>query len=222
MNPIKALLPRRLKQSIKQAQQERAMREALREARSMNGAPPSSALLEKFSAAWGDDGFHAAGGYLEDVISHARQTTGPILELGSGLTTLLLAVYAPQRTWTFEHLPEFHNQTKQVLAKYDLDHSQILLAPLHDFGDFEWYLPPRSLPPFQLVIADGPPGGTKGGRYGLLPRMMGSFTSDAVILLDDTQRKPELDILEHWNSEFGLSYSLQHDNERSWARCYFS
>ncbi len=49
------------------------------------------------------------------------------------------------------------------------------LAPPRDYVDFTSYshtvAPHLQASPFELVICDGPPGSTRGGRYGLVPVM---------------------------------------------------
>lgn len=75
-------------------------------------------------------------------------------------------------------------------------------SPLKDYGDFCWYdAPLESMPDsFSLVICDGPPGATKGGRYGLVPFMRDRLRSGCVILLDDAEREEERTIAARWQS----------------------
>lgn len=39
------------------------------------------------------------------VAAYARTALGPTIECGSGLTTLVLGLYAPDGTWTLEYNP---------------------------------------------------------------------------------------------------------------------
>ncbi|MDO9580730.1 MAG: hypothetical protein Q7J06_09235 [Bacteroidales bacterium] len=55
---------------------------------------------------------------------------------------------------------------------------------------------------FCLVICDGPPGGTKGGRSGLIPVMRSKLERSALILLDDAARPYERLIAELWLNKF--------------------
>ena len=82
-----------------------------------------------------------------------------------------------------------------------------------------WYKMPRD---FALVVADGPPGDVKGGRFGLLPLLREHFAPGAVVLLDDAERPKERDVLAKWASEFGLAYRTQARGEKEWAICSFS
>ena len=54
---------------------------------------------------------------------------------------------------------------------------------------------------FGMVICDGPPGDTKGGRYGMLPIMSDRLRSGCVILLDDADRADEIAITKRWKKE---------------------
>ena len=62
---------------------------------------------------------------------------------------------------------------------------------------------------FTLVICDGPPGTTKGGRYGFLPMMKQKLKPGCVILLDDAAREQEQLIVEHWTKEIRMSYETR-------------
>ena len=66
-----------------------------------------------------------------------------------------------------------------------------------------------SLPPlprdFGLVVCDGPPGTIQGGRYGLMPVMGEYLRPDCRILLDDTNRRKEKELIERWAGEMKLN-----------------
>jgi len=183
-------------------------------------------VLAELGQGWGDDGFRAVGGYLDEVASWAAEAQGPVLEIGSGLTTLVLGALAGRRglpVWTLEHHPEFLRNTEAKLRRYSLTNVNLTLAPLRDYGDFCWYDPPLDALPrdFSLVIADGPPGNVKGGRFGLLPVLRSHLAPGAVILLDDAERPQEKAVLEKWGTEYGLSHELHARDGKAWAICTF-
>jgi hypothetical protein len=171
------------------------------------GRPVPAALLSSLARAWGNYGFAPPREYVEVVAEHARRTRGPVLECGSGLTTLVLAALAGRRgvpVLSLEHLEEWRRSVAAALAALNAPASRVLAAPLRDYGAFAWYAVPPELPrDFRLVVCDGPPGDTKGGRYGLLPVLQDKLAPGALILLDDADRPDEAAILDRWRREAG-------------------
>jgi hypothetical protein len=108
--------------------------------------------------------------------------------------------------WSLENSAEWLKKVQSVLDRNGLSNVHPLFSPLRNYGDFDWYDPPvEKLPEeFALVVCDGPPGTTKGGRYGLLPVMGSRLSADSLVLLDDTDRPEERQIMERWKTESGL------------------
>jgi Methyltransferase domain len=155
--------------------------------------------------------------YLRTVLDYAAHARGPILECGSGLTTLLLALAAPRAAWSLEHMKEWqrHVQTRLWLAGTE---ANVLLAPLTSYGLFQWYEVPAALPrEFHSVVCDGPPGATPGGRYGLLPLLGDRLSKGTVILLDDAQRLDEQRVLQRWEKEAGWRYTIKDSDTGAYA-----
>ena len=215
VHPLKRLVPRSVKRAIKQALRERAFRRAMRNlTRLPIGQAPSRQMLVDLQAGWGNEGFAARTDYLEEVAERAVATQGPILECGSGLTTLLLGWLAGRRgveTWSLEHIPQWQARMNETLRQYGIPKVNVCLAPLRDYEGFSWYDPPlASLPEdFQLVICDGPPGTITGNRYGLLPVLGERLPAGSLILLDDANRPAEEEVLHRWSAEAGMSVQLR-------------
>ncbi|MES9834621.1 MAG: hypothetical protein ABW139_20505 [Candidatus Thiodiazotropha sp. DIVDIV] len=156
--------------------------------------------------AWGNIGYAAGVSYLRHAGERVQKSRGPILECGSGATTLLIAVLtqSQQRPFViFEHNLEWFKHLKRILQKLGLNHVKLIYAPLIDYGEYRWYQIPAldKSPKFELVICDGPPGSIPGGRYGLLPIMGRQLSDDCIILLDDTHRKTEQHIITSWQRQ---------------------
>jgi len=224
---IKKVFPSSVKNKIKSINRERQLGVAVKRltAAAESGTPESEVLAE-LERAWGEDGYRAVGGYLEEVARFAREPSGPVLEIGSGLTTLILGALVARRgipVWTLEHHPDYFSHTGEVLKSVGLTNVHLTFAPLRDYGEFCWYDPPLDALPrdFSLVIADGPPGDVKGGRVGLLPVLRSHFAPGVVVLLDDAERAREKAVLEKWGSEYGLSQQLRSRNGKAWAICSF-
>jgi hypothetical protein len=87
----------------------------------------------------------------------------------------------------------------------------VCAAPLREFNGYSWYDAPREDLPHRigLVICDGPPGQTPGGRFGLLPQMRERLAPGATILLDDVDREGERAVLARWEAEEGLRTEIR-------------
>ncbi|MGJ5630790.1 hypothetical protein ABF638_16310 [Nostoc sp. CALU 1950] len=172
---------------------------------------PTRKMLAGLLVGWKNNFFAADLDYLEEVAKQAVNTPGPILECGSGLTTILVGLLAGRRgveVYSLEHIPKWYTRISDMLQRYCISGVNIYLSPLHDFGGFSWYQPPlASLPnDFRLVICDGPPTNqTPGGRYGLLPVLGQHLATNALILLDDADREGEIEVLRQWTTEAKMS-----------------
>ena len=165
-----------------------------------------------------------------------------VIEFGSGTSTFLLlqglAQAYPQRSGnaqgarsapqllSFEHLPQFHQLTAELIAPCRLRrHAQLQLAPLEpwndDTGSYSYYgqlecitsaaaaLRRKRQQPLRrvLVIADGPPGSTgPQARYPALPVLLEAISVDPArplqitLLLDDMIRAGEQSAAAAWEA----------------------
>ncbi len=161
-------------------------------------------LIKKLIFAWGNEGFSAKEDYLEACLNHTLKTNSSILECGSGLTTILMGFIAKKRgikMITLEHSDFWAKKVQHYLQKYKLDTVILFNTPLKDFGDFEWYdvnYLTYDIKELGLIICDGPPGNTKGGRYGLIPIMKKFIKKHCIILVDDMIRDKEKVMINDW------------------------
>lgn len=210
---ISPLLPPPLRHFLRQCHRDWIFRRAMAAflKRPLAATEPGSPILADLVYGWGNEVWSALQEYLAASIRHALTARGPILECGSGLTTLLVGA-AAQRAgvslWSMEHLPEWGEKVRRHLTRYHLDSVHLCVAPLRDYAGYSWYAPPLTAMPdnFSLVVCDGPPGSTWGGRYGLLPIMGKKLAPDCIILLDDAARPDEQAIAQRWQAESGGSY----------------
>jgi hypothetical protein len=164
--------------------------------------PVTRSQLEELRRAWANPGYQADLDYLEMVCDHAISARSAVLECGSGLTTILLALTAVRRgvpVWSLEHDRGWFRSTRRVLARFRLHGINLCYAPLALHDDFAWYDVPLSLLPdrFGLVVCDGPPASTLGGRGGLMSIMKGRLAG-STILVDDAERPSERNMLAEW------------------------
>jgi len=174
---------------------------------------PGSDVLAELIAAWGNTGWSAQEEYMRVCITQALSSDGPTLECGSGLSTLLLGVVAQRRGfehWALEHQREWSVRVRRGLARYRLSAVRLSTAPLKPYAGFDWYDPPLEEMPahFSLVVCDGPPSGTPGGRYGLALVMRERLRAGCVILLDDAWREDERAVARRWDAELGATHEV--------------
>jgi glycosyltransferase involved in cell wall biosynthesis len=224
---LRRLVPALLKRAVKQKLLERKLERAVARVRSLPlGQVPSAEMLLELQAGWSNEGYAARSDYLEAVAKIAATTSRPILECGSGLTTILVGLLAGRRgvkTYSLEHFPEWRARVTATLEQLQIAQVQVCSAPLREYHGFSWgfswYDPPLAeLPPeFGLVICDGPPGTTAGGRYGLMPVLGERLPPGAVILLDDTERPSEVEVLSRWAAETSIDVSMRETPSGSFA-----
>ena len=212
---MSSVSPSRIRRFLRAAHRKFVFRRAFRrfltdpEACSRPGEP----VLTDLVYGWGNQSWSALDEYLAGCVHHALTTRGPILECGSGLSTVLIGAIATKRGlehWALENTPEWAAKVQRALDTYKLASVVSCTSPLKDHGAYCWYdAPLESLPEsFSLVICDGPVGSTKGGRYGLSPIMRERLAPDCVILLDDADREEEQAIASRWKDELGASLEV--------------
>ena len=219
---LKKLVPWSIKRPVKEMLLRRQLRQAIKAiARLPVGESPSRSQLNDLITGWSNEGFAANLEYLEAVAEHSVKTKGAVLECGSGVTTILMGILCGKHNvavWSLEHYDEWRQRVSGVLSDNDIASAKVCSAPLVEYGEFVWYDPPLAQMPeaFSLVICDGPPGSTKGGRYGLLP-VLGDRLKDATILLDDAGRPGEAEMIRRWENEARFKTEIRGNKERGFA-----
>ena len=220
---LKQLIPPPVKRAVREARLQWKLSRAVRRIANLSpGDIPTAQMLLDLQAGWGNDGYAARTDYLEEVARRASATLGPILECGSGLTTLLLGLLAGRRgvkTYSLEHISEWRARVNKALVRFQIPRVRVYSAPLREYEGFAWYDPPLAEFPenFELVICDGPPGDTRGGRYGLLDVLGERLLPGSVILLDDTERAGEAEVLRRWTREADVSIDERENSSGSFA-----
>ena len=170
------------------------------------------AIVSTLGALWGNGSWSASTDYLTTAMARAVGGTGPILECGSGLSTILVAAVTRgtgRRLISLEHLDMWADRVATELRVAGLSHARVLHAPLTTHSGYDWYDVPEALPTgISLVLCDGPPGATHGGRSGLLPECWGQFDDDVEILLDDAGRAGEQEVIDRWTADYPVSSTV--------------
>lgn len=216
---LRWLLPIRLRQTLRMLHRRHVLRRALAALPAVDEATPVTRMASTFDGlvyGWGNETFSARHEFLAAVVSYGRRAAGPILECGSGLSTVVLAKVARQPILSLEHDPRWRDYTQTALATHGCLQARVVSAPLRSYGQFVWYDPPPAMIPsdFALVVCDGPPLGTPGGRYGLFPVMRSRLRRGCVVLLDDAGRDPEALVAERWVTDFGVGCMMAGERQR--------
>lgn len=206
---------RRLRNNSVRALRQRALRRALAGLGDAlrKGRQPPLKLFELLVYGWGNEAWSANAPLLKAVFEWLPRTTGPILECGPGISTFVLASAAAisgRRVHSLEHNSEWAERIMGELPPALRTSVDMRLTPIKSYDQFDWYsLDSLTLPAgIGFVVCDGPPGTTRGGRYGLAPMLRSFLKPGCIVLLDDTQRPAEGEIVHRWCEE--LPATIEH------------
>ena len=171
---------------------------------------------------WSTGALTAAG--LIAVCAEVSTRECPTLvECGSGFSTLRLAEVIRERTGrliSLEHDASWAARVHDALVAAGLaETAHIVLAPLepHPLGrdGLPWYAEHalRCLPRrIDVLLVDGPPAFEPGAglsRYPALPALAERLAPDAVVVLDDIDRRGELQVLHAWEHDTDFRFDLR-------------
>lgn len=147
-------------------------------------------------------------GALEDILSlaviHAKKANGPILECGSGLTTILMAAATEHEVYCLEHDRGWAAQLEAMASSAGTTNIALCMQPLrngwYDLADIKNDLPER----FALALIDGPPRSI-GDRMKFFGRLAGRC--DSIIVDDMDAPKYALDTT-NWAKKHGFDVSF--------------
>lgn len=155
------------------------------------------------------DNHYSAGPDMIHAAYHmAQKADGPILEVGAGITTLVMGM-ALQRTGqmvhALEHDLEWFRAMRDYIRRWKIKGIALYYAPMqeHRVGDdaFMWYEVPAELPQkFALAIIDGPP--RKFGRGGVFKLLLDRI-KDCPWVQDDVDDPSQLALIKKYAAEAG-------------------
>ncbi len=183
------------------------------------GRLPGPTVLRWLEYGWDNGGWPASPEYLQETARLAAATPGTVVEAGSGLSSIVLSyvVRADQPIVSFEH----HRQWADRVARYVSRRGsyRVLTRPLTPREGYDWYaVEPSDLPAgITLAVIDGPPGSTRGGRYGALPELAEHLAPGAILLLDDTARPQEQQAMDRWAAEYGTTSEVRETGDKPFA-----
>lgn len=141
-----------------------------------------------------------------------------VVELGPGSSTLFLAMLArtaglPLEVIAVEHDEPYAADLRNRLQREGLSGVEVRVAPLAEqrVGSWSgrWYDPAalQGIEGVDLLVVDGPPGILQAeSRFPAVPVLLGSLTRDAVVFVDDFNRRDEQRLVDRWLADTpGLS-----------------
>ncbi|MFW6347581.1 MAG: class I SAM-dependent methyltransferase [Cyclonatronaceae bacterium] len=166
-------------------------------------------------------GWTATPELLNLIYFYVRHTRpGHILELGSGLSTLICSYGCHQNdtgtVWSLDHEQAYLEKTRSLLEQHELTaYSRLVHAPLRPTkithqttgksSTKQWYdlsELPDSIS-YDVLIVDGPPHGTNPqARYPAMEKLYARLNPGAVIIIDDTHREDEQKMISLWKNAY--------------------
>lgn len=150
---------------------------------------------------YGGNKFAADAGVLALVVGVARKCRGPIIETGSGLSSVLMGAAGDNKVYSLEHIKHYAEQTLLWCEEASVDNVGLCYAPMRDF----WYdINAFKLPnKFALGFCDGPPRffGTRMQFFKhIAPRCEVIVVDDVVDDMAFSNR------VQQWAAEYGYEY----------------
>lgn len=147
-----------------------------------NGKADAGTYLEMFNV-WGNN-WAMSPEALYTCSLLARQSKGPILECGSGLSSLCIAASTDQQVYCLEQSPDWAFRIQRLAEENGLGNLEVHHRPLVDCASGRWYSdPPRK--EYALAVCDGPSGDDKRGS---LFSVLKDEIAKAPIVVDDIAR----------------------------------
>jgi len=177
--------------------------------------------LAALSHAWGNENWSADVGYLRALTRRMTGAKGPILECGTGLSTIVAGVLADRQgieVLSLEQDAMWAEFVQSRLSRLGISSVTLVHAPLRAYEGFLWYdVDAVKLPEcFELAVCDGPaiygqPEPYQAAwRVGLLPVLRDRGVRVSEILMDDAEddRTPALRAL--WERDYRLRMTVEH------------
>lgn len=165
------------------------------------GNPSESDFITLFEA-WGN-AFAASPSLLAACYWLAKEKKGSVLEAGSGLTTLVMALANPELTiHCLEHEIIWATKIKNEMRALGLNNIVMHLVDFKPYQSGKFY-DTSSLPKenFSIALLDGPP--RKLGSRSVFFECLGEQITDAVVLMDDADNDADVIPIQEWARAHG-------------------
>jgi predicted O-methyltransferase YrrM len=158
--------------------------------------------LLKFSAPVPPTRSWAASPDLLLTLAQLVRTHNPklVVELGSGVSTLVVAKAGAKKVISIDNSAEFANKTREILREHKVRGVEIRVAVLKaHIAGVDWYDTAviKDLKRIDLLIVDGPPGSKNPeARMPARAEFIAKLSPKAIIVIDDVNREGERKLAE--------------------------
>jgi predicted O-methyltransferase YrrM len=131
------------------------------------------------------------------TLAHVTNKVKPRLtvELGSGISTLVLAKSGAKKIISLDHSIEFGAQTREMLFSHGVRGVDIRIHELETYPrGYNWYAKStfKGIAKIDLLVIDGPPSSTNpDARYPAFEHLIPLLSPRATVILDDVYRDEE-------------------------------
>lgn len=146
---------------------------------------------------------------------------GLVVELGSGVSTLVAAKAGAKKIISIDNSSEFGGKTVALLKEHKVRGVDVRIAPLRPYANgSEWYdlESIKDLKKIDLLIVDGPPGSKNPeARYPALQQFKDKLSSSAIVIIDDVNREGERKLAEDFAKALPNHHLTIVDHEKGTA-----
>jgi predicted O-methyltransferase YrrM len=137
---------------------------------------------------------------ISEIVKKYRP--GLVVELGSGVSTLIASKSGARKIISIDNSGEFGGKTIALLKEHKVRGAEIRIAALQPYANGStWYDTSaiKDLKKIDLLIIDGPPGSKNPeARYPALAEFKEKLSAKAVIVIDDVHREGERKLAENF------------------------
>lgn len=136
------------------------------------------------------------------TLAHVVRTFKPklVVELGSGVSTVVMAKAGAKKIISFDGSEEFARGTRNLLQAHGARGVEVRVTKLAPFkSSSAWYDPNafKDIKKIDLLVIDGPQGGDdSNARYPAFDVLLSKLSPKAIIILDDVKRAGERKLAE--------------------------
>lgn len=150
-----------------------------------------------------------------------RVKPGLVVELGSGVSTLVAAKAGAKKIVSIDNSEEFGGKTRELLKNHKVRGVEIRIATLQPYANgFTWYdvSAIKELKKIDVLIIDGPPGSKNPeARYPALREFKDKLSAGVVVIIDDVKRDGERKLAEDFAKSLPSHELVILDHEKGTA-----